>query len=187
MSPVRWTCVPPHSSLLKPRDGDDANAIAVFFAEQRHGAGVERLIEIHDVGVDFDVFQNLFVHELLNFGQLFGIGVGVMRKVETQPIGIDNAAGLLDVRAEHFAQRGVQQVRGGVVAHGGVAQVAVDAADQFIAFANRREHLDTVHRGAGRWFIRVAHEWRPCHRSKAKPGRRYRRPGRQLRRRTACG
>ncbi len=119
MSPVRWTCVPPHSSLLKPGNGDHANAIAVFFAEQRHGAGVERLVEIHDVGVDLDVFQNLFVDQLLNFGQLFGIGVGVMRKVEAQAIGIHDAAGLLDVRAEHFAQRGVEQVRGGVVAHGG--------------------------------------------------------------------
>ena len=35
-------------------------------------------------------------------------------------------AGLLDVRAEHLAQRGVEQVRAGVVAHGGVADFAVD-------------------------------------------------------------
>ena len=108
---------------------DDAHAIAVLFSEQRHGAGVERLVEIHDVGVDLDIFQDLFVHQLLNLGQLFGIGMSVMRKVEAQAIGIDDAAGLLDVRSEHFAERGVQQMRGGVIAHGRVAQMAIDLAD----------------------------------------------------------
>ena len=142
MSPVRWTCVPPHSSLLKPSGIEtDAHAVAVLLAEQRHRAGVERLIEIHDVGVDFDVLQDLLVDQPLNFSQLFGIGVGVVREVEAQPIGIDDAAGLLDVRSEHFAQRGVEQMRGGVIAHGGVAQIAVDLADQLIALADRRERF----------------------------------------------
>ena len=45
MSPVRRTCVPPHSSWLKPGHGDHAHLLAVLFAEQRHGAGGERLIE----------------------------------------------------------------------------------------------------------------------------------------------
>ena len=85
--------------LAEAGDGDHTHFIAVFLAEQRHGAGVERLIEIHDVGRDFDILQDLFVHQLLNFRQLVGIGVGVMREVETQAAGIHDAAGLLDVRA----------------------------------------------------------------------------------------
>ncbi len=40
-----------------------------------------------------------------------------MGEVEAQTIGIDDAAGLFDVRAEHFAESGVEQMRGGVIAH----------------------------------------------------------------------
>ena len=49
---------------------------------------------------------------------------GVMREIEAQAAGLDHAAGLLDVRAEHLAQRGVQQMRGGVIAHGGMRATA---------------------------------------------------------------
>ena len=44
---------------------------------------------------------------------------GVVREIEAQPRRLDHAARLLDVRAQHLAQRGVQQMRGGVIAHGG--------------------------------------------------------------------
>ena len=37
--------------LAEIGDGDDAHFIAVFFAEQRHRAGGQRLIQIHHVGV----------------------------------------------------------------------------------------------------------------------------------------
>ena len=118
---------------------DHANAIAILLAEQRHGAGIERLIEIHHIGMDFDVFQDLFVHQLLNFGQFFGIGMRVMREIEAQAIGIDDAAGLLHVRSQHFAQRRVEQMRSGVVAHGGMAQSPSTLAIQLVAFLNRPE------------------------------------------------
>ena len=54
---------------------------------------------------------------------------GVVGEIEAQAARVDDAAGLLDVRAEHLAQRGVQQVGRGVVAHGGVAQIGVDLGD----------------------------------------------------------
>ena len=47
-------------------------------------------------------------------------------EVEAQPIGRDERAGLFDVRAEHVAQRGMQQVRGGVVAARRVPEGDVD-------------------------------------------------------------
>ena len=53
--------------LAEAGDGDDAHPVAVLFAEQSHGAGVERLVEIHDVGVDLDVLQDLLVDEPLDF------------------------------------------------------------------------------------------------------------------------
>ena len=49
-----------------------------------------------------------------------------VHEVEPQAIGRDERARLLDVRAEHLAQRRVQQVRGGVVAARGVAHLGVD-------------------------------------------------------------
>ena len=48
-----------------------------------------------------------------------------MGKVEAQTIAIHKRACLLDVRAQYFAQGCMQEVRPGVVAHGGVARVAV--------------------------------------------------------------
>ena len=44
-----------------------------------------------------------------------------MRKIEAQAGGLDDAACLLHVLAQHIAQRGVQQMRGGVIAHGRLA------------------------------------------------------------------
>ena len=63
---------------------------------------------------------------------------GVMREIEAQPAGLDHAAGLLHVRAQHLAQRGVQQVRRRVIAHRGVAQRRVHSARSIIADCDRR-------------------------------------------------
>ena len=60
---------------------------------------------------------DFFVYLLLDFGELAGIDGGEVRKVEAQMIGRDERAGLLHVRAEDVAQRGVHQVRRRVVAH----------------------------------------------------------------------
>ena len=77
------------------------------------------------VGEVFDVLQ-LFVGER-----------GEVREVEAQVAGIDQRARLLHVRAQHLAQRRMQQVRAGVVAHGGAANVVVDHGIDFVADANR--------------------------------------------------
>ncbi len=53
---------------------------------------------------------------------------GEMREVEAETGRLDERAGLLDVRAEDFAQRGVEQVRGRVVAARGVAELLVHDA-----------------------------------------------------------
>ena len=51
--------------------------------------------------------------------------------------------------AQHGAQRGVQQVRGRVVAHGGAAQRSVDLREELVAAANRRGRDNLVNRQAG--------------------------------------
>ena len=72
-----------------------------------------------------------------------------MREVEAQAARFHHAAGLLDMRAQHLPQRGVQQVRGGVVAARGIAQVRGHFGAQHIAHADGRVRHDAVDGQAG--------------------------------------
>ena len=92
------------------------------------------------------VMQNLLVHQPLDLGEFDRIECGVVREVEAQARRIDHAASLLDVRAEHGAQRGMEQVRRRVVAHRGAAKVRVDVGEDRIAAANRSGRDDFVNR-----------------------------------------
>ncbi len=56
-----------------------------------------------------------------------------MREIKTQPARLHNAAGLLHMGTQHLAQSGLQQMRGGVIAHGRAARGLVDDGDQSIA------------------------------------------------------
>ena len=110
------------------RHGDDADVgFRIFVAEKGEGAGGEGIVDIHDVGADFEILANFFVYLLLDIGKLAGIDGGEMRKIEAQMVGSDERAGLFYVRAENIAQRGVHQMRGGVVAH--VARAALGIGD----------------------------------------------------------
>ncbi len=83
------------------------------------------------------VAQHLFVGEVFDVLQLLVVDAGKVREVEAQVAGIDQRARLLHVRAQHIAQRGVQQVRAGMVAHGRVADVGIDHRVDFVANMNR--------------------------------------------------
>ncbi len=64
------------------------------------------------------------------------LGLGdrlVVAEVEAQPVRADVRAGLLDVGAEHLAQRPVQDVGRGVVAADRVAARSVDRGDDLVA------------------------------------------------------
>ena len=95
--------------LAEAGNRDDADLVAVFFAEQRHGAGRDGLIERHDVGLD------RMLRRICSFTSRSTSSISarsmrrVMREIETQPRRLHDAARLLDVRAQHLPQRGVQQ------------------------------------------------------------------------------
>ena len=92
------------------------------------------------------VGQRLVVGDPFDLGDL---GVGdrvVVAEVEAQPVGSDQRAGLLDVLAQHLAQRVVQHVRAGVVAADRGAAGDVD----------RGGHRDAGLQGASRDPRRVA-------------------------------
>ena len=76
ISPVRPTWVPPQSSIEKAlpcsvrAHRDDADLVAVFLAEERAGAGCDRLVDAHQPGRHRLVAQHDRVGDLLDLGEL---------------------------------------------------------------------------------------------------------------------
>ena len=122
MSPVRRTCVPPHSSTDQPSvlppafaHRHHAHLVAVFLAEQRARAGRTRVVERHQPRGHRRILQHDLVGDVLDLLDLVRRHRLGMREVEPQPVGRDQRALLRDVIAEHLAQRLVQQMGGGMV------------------------------------------------------------------------
>ncbi len=126
MSPVALTCVPPHSSMLKPGHADDAHLVAVFLAEERHRAGRDRLLRRANLGRHRRVPADLLVDDALDAVELVARDRLEVHEVEAQAIGRDERARLLHVRAEHLAQRRVEQMRRRVIPARRVAHRRVD-------------------------------------------------------------
>src|SRR5437868_3916256 len=49
-------------------NGNDADFSAVLLAEQGHRAGVQRVIEVHHVRVNFGIFQDALIHQSFDLG-----------------------------------------------------------------------------------------------------------------------
>ena len=122
MSPVARTCVPPHSSRLKPGI-ETTRTVSPYFSPNSAiaPAAIASCGRLH-LGLDRRVLQDLLVDDLLDLEQLLARERREVHEVEPQPIRRDERPRLLDVRAEHLPQRRVQQVRGGVVAPRRVAR-----------------------------------------------------------------
>jgi hypothetical protein len=112
------------AQLARPRavaDLHDPDDVAVLLAEQRHGAQAPRLVERHRQRADRLVERDLGVDAVLHVPDVLVAQRGAVGEVEAQLVRADVRTGLAHVRAQALAQRGVQQVRGRVVALGGVA------------------------------------------------------------------
>ena len=142
MSPVRDTWVPPQSS--READIQHAHGVAVFLAEQRHGAALDRVVIGHDLRHGGLIGQDLGIDDGFHASDLLGGQRRVLREVETGLVGIDQRAALLDVSAQHLAQRLVHQVGGGVVAHCARATHGVDAGQQAVAHRQRARFQHAV-------------------------------------------
>ena len=117
---------------------EHAHDLAVLLAEERDradalGLGLRGLVVAHR-----RVGDHLLVGEALDLRELLGRDRVVMAEVEAQAIGRDHRTRLLHVRAEHLAQRPVQDVGGGVIAADAVAAHAVDRGLHLVAFVHRR-------------------------------------------------
>ena len=78
---------------------------------------------------------------------------GVVAEIETQAAGFDDAAGLLDMLAEDLAEGRLEQMSGGVIAHGGAARRFIDNADEFVAGFDGTQDADLLDHGVGRRFV----------------------------------
>ena len=116
-SAVEPTCVPPQSSRETPSTSTIRTQSPYFspksaIAPSRSASSRRRVHRAHRM-----VLDDPGVHRLLDVRQLLLRQALAVGEVEAQLVRADVGPGLADVRAEPLAQRRVQQVRGGVVAH----------------------------------------------------------------------
>ena len=126
-------------------DLDHPHPLAVFLAEEGHRAERFGLGPLHLDPADRGARLDPLVDPVLDVAQLVGAERLAVGEVEAQFVGADRRARLADVGAEPLAQRRVQEVRRGVVAHRRVARLAVDdGLDRDVVGAARRP-LDLDH------------------------------------------
>ena len=115
MSPVRCTCVPPHSSVENSPIPITRTSSPYFSPNNAMAPALMASSYFIRRGFHRAVAANLRVDQPLHLADLLGGEWLVVREVEARLPGIDQRALLLHVAAQHLAQRRVHQVRGGVV------------------------------------------------------------------------
>ena len=126
----------------EPAALDDAHLIAVLLAEQRGDAAFAGRVKRGLVNVGGRCGHDELVGNALDLRQLLGRNRGEMREVEAKAIGTHIAAGLGDMLAEDLTQRGVQDMRGGMVARDACATIRIHGSRDGSALGKRAlEHL----------------------------------------------
>src|SRR5690348_3302717 len=110
----------PWRPFIRNRHDSDV-AFRILIPKKGERAGSKSVIEGSDAGFDFGVVADFVVDLLLDVFQLLRVDMGKVRKVEAEAFGRIQGAGLLDVGAENVAQRGVNEMRAGMVADDAVA------------------------------------------------------------------
>ena len=111
----------------RPSPTDTTRTLSPYFSPNSAMAPVFSASSMLITSVRTSSFARIcFVDQPLDLLQLLAVDRGVVREVEAQTRGLDDAAGLLHMRAEDLAQRGVQQVRRRVIAHRRHALFSVD-------------------------------------------------------------
>ena len=110
--------------LGEAADVDEADALAIFVAEERQH--VVRLLVVVDLGaLHLRVIQHLRVDELLALLDLRVRERLEVGEVKTHPVGRLVRAELADVRAEHFPQSPMNQMRRRVMTVDGAAALKI--------------------------------------------------------------
>ncbi len=91
--------------------------LGILVAEEGQRPGSQSVFQRSDIRFDLGVQPDFVVDLLLNVLEFFGVDVREVRKVKPQSLGGIERAGLLDVRAQDVAQRGVDEVRAAMIAN----------------------------------------------------------------------
>ncbi len=137
---------------------DDADNIAVLFAEERHRAETAGLRDGYFLHRDGEALEHGFVHHALDGGDLLGLHGGEVGKVKAETVGLNERTGLVDMVAENGAQRLVQQVGGAVGAHDRLAATSIDAGVHLVADSEiAGDHHAVVQHLAGLVLLHIVH------------------------------
>ena len=122
----------------KISDLDHAHLVAIFLAKQRHRV---ILVDSHvnrNVLDDLDPFvaQNFLVDDVFDVLQLFVFDASEVREIKAQMIRSHQRPRLLHMLAQNFAQPRMEQMRGRVIAHGGLANRGIDNGIHFLPTRN---------------------------------------------------
>src|SRR6185437_10130617 len=144
------------AQLARAADVEDADLVAVFFAEEHHGAVLLRPRDRHRARGNRCVVEDFRIDDCLDAPDLLVGERRTVREVEARLVGIDERSLLLPVCAQYLAQRLVHQVRRRVVAHRASARFVVDARRNGVAFAQlARFHLADMAGHIGLDLLRV--------------------------------
>ena len=135
---------PPAKLFAELRHRHDANALRILLAEKRQRPGLERLIEFQNLGLDRRVPHDGGVRQPLDLFQFVSAHRGEMGEVKAQPRRLDHRPRLLYMPPQDLAERRVQQVRPGMVAHGGAALLGIHNGSQAFSDPNRRAARDPM-------------------------------------------
>ncbi len=135
----------------------DAHHVGVLVAEERQRAVRQRLLVALVLDVHGEVLAHDPVGHRLDLAQLLRRQRLQVREVEAQTVRRHQRTRLAHVRAQHLAQRRVQDVRAGVVAHRVAAQALVHDRLDRVADAQRArfEVPDVRHDAAVADVLRV--------------------------------
>ncbi len=111
---------------LAPSHRDDPDFVAVFLAEQGARAAGACIVDRHEPRHDGLVLQDDPVGDLLDLRQFFRRDRLLVREVEAQPVAVDERSLLGDMRAQHLAERLVQQMGRRMVGPDGATAGVID-------------------------------------------------------------
>ena len=136
ISPVAAVCVPPQSSVEKPSDSFTTRTLSPYFSPKSAMAWYSFTATSMGTSSSVSTLALASTSRLTMFSISSSSSSATCAKCEKSKrsrSGATERAGLLDVRAQHLPQRGVEQVRAGVVAADGVAALAVDDGVDVVA------------------------------------------------------
>ena len=137
---------------------DDADNIAVLFAEERDRAELLCLCDRHFLRLNVHTVENQLTDKAADFHQLLRRHGREVRKVVAQAVRLNERARLMGVVAQHDAQRVIKEVRRRVRAHDGLAAVGIDGSRHRVTDRERAgDELAVVHELAALVLLNIRH------------------------------